>query len=606
MGMWHVISGASGALVLASLAGAQVRVVQWNLAGLRGDPGAIATTIDYLDQDDRPGFAGDVSILTVQEADTATYNHLLSTLGPEWSAATYTNSNEDNYGGAQACFYHAERVTEIPEGHDDTFTEAGRRADRWQFSLNGYDNPPVTFYVYSAHLKAGNNSSAADDRDVGAGRIVANMTEVADASRVIVTGDMNFYGNDEAGYQTLLAGGLMDPWGTGDWVGSSHAIKHTQSPRTTQADGLANGGLDDRFDLQLYTPTMSGTAGMCYIQNSIRSVGNDGNHYNTAINDGNNTYWPANVPASNNLADAIHDASDHLPVAADYRLPPVLNASWADCDLGTVIEGASIDCVIDLANVVSGTNQTSAALPWSMSGTGVLSENDYIGNLSPGEAWQGEVLIDTAAIGPVADDLTVTSSDETTQHAPFTATMTGHILRHANPSFVADADNNFYVHFVEADANSGVIAMPIQFWNYQWDADQARMDIDDVSEVDAPLAFLGGSWNNVGPFAVTMPFEIDTTGLAPGNYVRPVTITVSDEDLPGEASTSLIVTFNIDIHEQAPECQGDVSGDGVTDVTDLLLMLDGYGSSDPVLDIVPDGIVDINDMLAMLGDFGCS
>jgi hypothetical protein len=34
-------------------------------------------------------------------------------------------------------------------------------------------------------------------------------------------------------------------------------------------------------------------------------------------------------------------------------------------------------------------------------------------------------------------------------------------------------------------------------------------------------------------------------------------------------------------------------------------MLDGYGGTDPLLDLNQDGVVDINDMLALLGDYGC-
>ena len=41
-------------------------------------------------------------------------------------------------------------------------------------------------------------------------------------------------------------------------------------------------------------------------------------HFDIAINDGDNFYYPDDVPRSNALADALHDASDHLPVAVDY------------------------------------------------------------------------------------------------------------------------------------------------------------------------------------------------------------------------------------------------------------------------------------------------
>ncbi|MDP7069837.1 MAG: GC-type dockerin domain-anchored protein [Phycisphaerales bacterium] len=592
--------------VLACVAHAQVRIAQWNLAEMRGEPAAIDAVIEALSEDDYPGFAAPVGILTIQEADSATYNYLLTNLGPEWSAATYTNQNEDNYGGAQACFYHAATLTEDPSGHDDTYVEAGRRADRWKFSLNGHDDPPVEFYVYSAHLKAGNNGSSEADRTIGAGRIIDNMGEIPAGSRVIVTGDMNFYDNDEAGYQTFLDGGLVDPLGSGSWAGASNTLKHSQSPRVVQADGLANGGLDDRFDLHLATANLQGVAGLTLIAGSYRAVGNDGNHYNIAINDGTNSYWPADPAASNALADAIHDASDHLPVVADYRLPAVLDVTDSGCDVGTVIEGYQVDCVLDISNagdaVIAG---GTANLNWALSGTGVLDGNDDSGQLAPGDAAPVAIDIDTTVAGTFADELLIESDDELTQHAPATLAVSGHVLRHANPSFISDGDNDFFVYFIELDADAGVAPLVIQFWNYQWDENQARMDVDEISDPDAPLSFLGGTWQGVGPFPVSIPFEFDTTGLAPGTYVRPVTIVVSDEDLPGESTSSLHVTFNVTIREPAPQCTGDVTGDGVTDISDLLAFLEGFGGSDPALDLVPDGIVDVNDMLVLLGDFGC-
>jgi hypothetical protein len=460
--------------------------------------------------------------------------------------------------------------------------------------------------VYSAHLKAGNTTSGEIDRETGAIRIIANMAEVPSGSRIIVTGDMNFYDNAELGYQVFLAGGLIDPLGTGSWSGSSNTLKHTQSPRVIQADGLANGGLDDRFDFQLSTPPMHGSGGLTLMSGTYRPVGNDGNHYNIAINDGANSYWPGDSSASNALADVLHDASDHLPLAADYRLPAILETTFGGCDVGTVLVDYPMTCSLDIANagdssIAGGT----AVLDWSIEATGVLSGNTDDGMLGAGNATQIQLELDTSAAGAFDDQLDVVSTDDLTQHAPATLSVTGHVLRHANPSFVSDADNNFYVYYIDVDPDSGDVPLGIQFWNYGWDTDQSRMDVDEVSTPEAPLQFLGGTWNNVGPFPVSMPFSIVTDGVSPGNYVRSVTILASDEDLPGEDTASLHLTLNITVREPTSNCDGDVTGDGVTDVADLLALLDGYGGSDPALDIVPDGIIDINDMLALLADFGC-
>ena len=48
-----------------------------------------------------------------------------------------------------------------------------------------------------------------------------------------------------------------------------------------------------------------------YVQNSYTAFGNDGLHFNDSIN------AMPNIAVSPNVAQALHDASDHLPVYLD-------------------------------------------------------------------------------------------------------------------------------------------------------------------------------------------------------------------------------------------------------------------------------------------------
>ena len=100
----------------------------------------------------------------------------------------------------------------------------------------------------------------------------------------------------------------MGPWHNN----SSYADVHTQSPRTTSFGGGAPGGMDDRFDWIFTSAEMlNPESEMRYIDETYTALGNDGNHFNDAINNGNN------LSVSDIVADAIHDASDHLPVYMD-------------------------------------------------------------------------------------------------------------------------------------------------------------------------------------------------------------------------------------------------------------------------------------------------
>ena len=59
---------------------------------------------------------------------------------------------------------------------------------------------------------------------------------------------------------------------------------------------------------------------MDIVEGSYHSIGNDGTHYDVAINKGDNTYFANDPIRANTFATALHDASDHLPVMADYDL----------------------------------------------------------------------------------------------------------------------------------------------------------------------------------------------------------------------------------------------------------------------------------------------
>ena len=111
--------------VSASPALGQVRVATWNVAQLRGEEASVLAVIEELSLDDRYGPATPLTVIVMQEVQNADFQALLAGLGAQWSAATYTNSSEDNYGGAQACFYRADQLIEIPGGHADLYTGPG-------------------------------------------------------------------------------------------------------------------------------------------------------------------------------------------------------------------------------------------------------------------------------------------------------------------------------------------------------------------------------------------------------------------------------------------------------------------------------------------------
>jgi hypothetical protein len=176
-----------------------------------------------------------------------------------------------------------------------------------------------TLHVFSVHLKSSSGTANEQQRLTE----VNSLRNVTDAlplgSYFIVCGDFNFYGSTEPGYQRLLEqdgnpGYFIDQIGTtGLWNSESYATRHTQSPRVRSFGGGASGGLDDRFDLIMFSHSFGSSGRIQYMYGTSWAVGNDGNHYNDSIN------AMPNTSVSQNMANALHYASDHLPVVTSFN-----------------------------------------------------------------------------------------------------------------------------------------------------------------------------------------------------------------------------------------------------------------------------------------------
>lgn len=179
--------------------------------------------------------------------------------------------------------------------------------------------------VLLCHLKAGTASSDVSDRASMALAIRNYLNTFPKKENCIIMGDFNFYRSSEAGFQTLTAASpnpvyqFQDPINrVGTWTGnSSFADVHTQCPRTDNNGGCySGGGLDDRFDFILMNRhLLNDSAGIRYIPGSYKVPGNDGQHFNSSINNP-----PANTSVPSPVLSALFLASDHLPVQADLRL----------------------------------------------------------------------------------------------------------------------------------------------------------------------------------------------------------------------------------------------------------------------------------------------
>ena len=591
----------------------QIRVVSYNIAQFNGDSAEMTEVLLAASDDDSHGFAAPVSIFLFQEVDEAELSILQKVVGSNYTMATFTDQNDSSWGGAQAMFYLSTQFLEHSQSHNDIFTNAGRHADRWGLDLLGYDN--LRIYVYSMHLKAGTSSAEKEIRRDGAERVRDDIKTLPAGSRIIMVGDMNFYSPSEPGYIWFTDAGdgqLHDPLGTGSsWGGESNALKHTQSPLLNQQGGLIGGGLDDRFDFQFLSPTLLDGDGVSLIDGTYRSLGNDGQHYNMSINTGNNSYFPGDTARGNTLADQLYLASDHLPLIADYQVPALLVWSM-DPAADRIIVGASTSVDISIANeAIAVVPQGADQLDVTVEVVGDLNGTEQVSVPAMTKPQIVSFPLDTLVVGPWQSTMTLTASNEGVQDAPEVTKLAGEVIDHSNASFAYAEDLDWYVYDIAFEEGTGVQTFNVWLFNFGFDGSQSMLEIDSVTTPELPLIFNGVSTNEVGSIPALMSFEIDTDAVTPDTYTSFLPISVSDEDLIGEATDISMLTVRVEItHSTTNPCPADlVGGDGIVNVEDLLMLIAEWGGVDSPADIsgsdgTPDGTVDVADLLALIAAWG--
>ncbi len=603
------LAAAAAAIVLPTHALAQLRVGFYNVAHLQGDLGTIQAVLEAMHDDDKPGFAVpvDVFIFTeVRQADVATLQSLVNAAAPPGSSyalGTFTTSGtEDSASGANAIFLRNGRVSEVASGHADLATGASRKTDRWLVALAGYP-ASARFYVYGSHLKASTGSANEQDRLAGVQVIRADADAFGPGTPIIYVGDYNFYKAAEPGYQAFIAAGngqAVDPI-PGEWTGASNAWKHSQSPRDVSG-GLTGGGMDDRFDLAISSGTLNDGAGMSFMSGCYRALGNDGNHYNLAINAGNNTYYPSELARSNALADNLYDSSDHVPLLVDYQLPASQTA-WIHAQPGKVIRFAPVQVEARVRNdadavVPDGADQ----LDFIASGSGSVSGSvPGSAPLAPGTA-SALLSVATNVVGPIAGSVLVTCTSESAANASISLPVSGQVVRSSNASWSSTLNVDVTTQTFQASSGAPV-QLQVPIWNFGWDANQALLDLDSVTPGagTAAITFAGGLASGIGAVPGSLAFTFNPSGLTPGSWSRTFAVGVSDENIPGASPSTLTLTVQVQLAGNTP---WDVNADGAVDGADLGLVIAAWGTAGGPADVDGSGVVDGADIGLVIAHWG--
>ncbi len=261
-------------------------------------------------------------------------------------------------------------------GSASTYGDTGSCADcpprdthRYQVRLVGYPSGVASeLYLYSAHYKAGPDTSDQARRTPESDRLRADSNALPLNSNFLIGADFNVQSSSQAAYVNLLtsgsnaAGRFIDPISTpGSWENNnSFRFVHTQEPSTE---------MDSRHDQILIGPTLRAVGGLDYIgttaaystttwndpNHSYRCWGNDGSTFDTVLKTTGNTMVGASIAAS---LIATVEGNGHLPVYLDLRVPAKINAP-ASINFGTVDQNSLATVTITIRNgdaLVSGSD----------------------------------------------------------------------------------------------------------------------------------------------------------------------------------------------------------------------------------------------------------
>lgn len=410
----------------------------------------------------------------------------------------------------------------------------------------GYVKNEAWFRLYSIHLKAGNPASSPADsttRRIECNSLRTTLNNVVTTvvgTNFLVGGDSNFYGDWEGGYQGLTQsqadndGRCFDVYNLpGTWNQFAYRQVHTQCPCLSGCGtNFSGGGMDDRFDLVLSSFSLRNGAGTELLPATYKAYGNDGLHYNDNINGGGfNTAVPIAV------ANALRNAADHIPVVVELQLPAKTGVPSAFA-LGDAIVGATHSLALTVTNTGTAPADT---LRYSLAAPSGFTAPAGSFTAASGVAGNAHAIaLATGSVGVKTGTLVVNANDPDTLAK--NVQLSGRVLAHAVASLdSASTLTNAAIDFGQHPP-AGFDDAEVRVHNRGWTSLQARFAVASAAitggagRFSIPGGFAGALLSGTG---VTLPVRFDGVGATmDSTYTATLTITGSDEALPGAAATS--------------------------------------------------------------------
>ncbi len=269
----------------------------------------------------------DLDILIVQEMYETGVDMFLENIMNYSSPGTYKKAEfKQGFNTGNALFYKDSLIAcshhyeiEVPDYVYEEKTYEFREISEYVLEIKEGPNKGTYFRIYSVHFRSG------DDKDIKALRAheaqtlrsyLNNYLDNHQSNNLfLVCGDFNMQSSEETAFGNLTGnqadndGKVNDPIDkSGKWNNEEEFAKiHTQATRKIK-NGLNYGGLDDRFDMILLSSEFDTSDKLRYKEESYAAYGNDGKHLDVAITD------PPEIEPGSEIAEALWEASDHLPV----------------------------------------------------------------------------------------------------------------------------------------------------------------------------------------------------------------------------------------------------------------------------------------------------
>jgi len=329
----------------------------------------------------------------------------------------------------------------------------------------------------------------------------------------------------------------------GDWhIKASFAPYYTQCPCATGCPtDFSGGGLDDRFDIWLSTYVMQDGNGVDVVSGSYNPYGNDGLHFNTDVNGGGTN---AAVPIA--VANALHDASDHLPVVITVQLASKVAAASA-IDFGSVLIGATAQQSLLVTNPAVA---PADILDYSLAAPSGFTAPSGTFHEAAGAAANSHTLgMSTSSVGVKTGTLTMTTDAPDSLSKP--VALSGRVLAHA----VASLDSATLVTSQTLDFGTHALGtypdLAARVQNQGYTSNQARLAVN-----SGTITGGAGRFSIVGGFTSallagtgkTYSVRFNDAGATPDStYDADLVFANSDEPLPGALPASSL-TVHLTAH----------------------------------------------------------